>query len=392
MALDRVRTRAAQLRRRRHILLTAAPLVVGLLAVVVAITSMDLSQHDSHVRTVPADTADVEEAGFVQASTDEGDTVVSLQAGGGGAIALPPPPVTLPLPPDTTTSLPPTPTYREIAFVREGEIWLMHEDGSDATPLTDRDDHVLSAPDWRPDGSALLAVETGAEAALAEPVTRLVVVTLQGVVNRLAEDTVGVANPKWSPDGSRIAYERRGVNADTYDELWVIDADGSDARRIVERYVGFSITWSPDGRELAYECQHDGTICITTVDGGGTRSLPGSDSWIAPVWGPDGRLAVVQRLPADPALLSVNPDGTEARLIGMLPTFPSSIDWAPRGQALVFSMPEGTSWSCRPTPCPWGPRRIFRIEADGSQLSALTGGAIDEQPTWSPVTANRRTR
>lgn len=295
-------------------------------------------------------------------------------------------PLTLPLPASTTTtSRPPTPTYRDVAFVRDGEIWLTDADGSDDGPLTDRRTHVLSAPDWRPDGAALVAVESRNELGL-EPQSRLVVVRLDGDVQPLTDYTQSVANPKWSPDGSRIAYERRGTSADTYDELWVIDADGSDARRIVGQYVGFSISWSPDGRELAYECRNDGLICIATI-GGGIRTLPNSDSWIAPTWAPDGRLAVVQRFLTDSALLSMKSDGTDIRVIGTLPTFPSSVDWSPRSDSLVFSMPDNSP--CSEMSCPWGATRIFRLDLEGSMLTSLTAGAADLQPTWSPTTASR---
>lgn len=37
--------------------------------------------------------------------------------------------------------------------------------------------------------------------------------------------------PAWSPDGARIAFDRRSAKDDCYD-LWIMNADGSERRRL----------------------------------------------------------------------------------------------------------------------------------------------------------------
>jgi len=65
-------------------------------------------------------------------------------------------------------------------------------------------------------------------------------------------DLERIADPQISPDGRQIIYTRRWVNQleDKWESaLWIIDADGSRNRFLVK---GSSPRWSPDGSRVAY--------------------------------------------------------------------------------------------------------------------------------------------
>lgn len=67
---------------------------------------------------------------------------------------------------------------------------------------------------------------------------------------RLTQDTRDSA-PRYSPDGSRLAFLRGGEDGPP--QLHVLPADGGDARRLTEQPLGVSsFGWSPDGTHLAY--------------------------------------------------------------------------------------------------------------------------------------------
>lgn len=56
------------------------------------------------------------------------------------------------------------------------------------------------------------------------------------------------SNPRWSPDGSRIAYVRKASETST-DSIFVANANGSDERFLTE---GEYPMWSADGEAIAY--------------------------------------------------------------------------------------------------------------------------------------------
>ncbi len=88
-------------------------------------------------------------------------------------------------------------------------------------------------------------------------------------------DWEDVANPQLSPDGKQIVYERRWVDAvnDKWEtSLWIINADGSKNRFLVD---GSSPRWSPDGTRIAFTAkgEPDGTqIFVRWMDAEGAVS------------------------------------------------------------------------------------------------------------------------
>ncbi|MGI8706728.1 MAG: TolB family protein [Actinomycetota bacterium] len=94
--------------------------------------------------------------------------------------------------------------------------------------------------------------------------------------------------PKWSPDGSQIAYFDGMF--DWGNSLRVMDSDGTDSRVVVENSetLGgghvYGLDWSPDGSQLAFSIEE--RLYVVGVDGSGFRLV--SDQAVDPYWSPDG--------------------------------------------------------------------------------------------------------
>lgn len=65
-------------------------------------------------------------------------------------------------------------------------------------------------------------------------------------VTRITSDAAKYENPRWSPDGSKIAFTGFG-----YDGLYIMDADGLSKKQISDASgVGYMFQWSADSREI----------------------------------------------------------------------------------------------------------------------------------------------
>jgi TolB protein len=112
----------------------------------------------------------------------------------------------------------------------------------------------------------------------------------QRLTNAPGIDTGG----SFSPDGSKIVFESdRGGSQ----QLYVMDADGSDQRRISFGGGGHATPeWSPRGDLIAFTQTGSFRIGVMRPDGSGARLLT-RDSGEGPTWAPNGRAIMYQRGP-----------------------------------------------------------------------------------------------
>ena len=129
-------------------------------------------------------------------------------------------------------------------------------------------------------------------------------------------------DPRISPDGAQVVYERRAndiMTDSTLSNLWIVNADGSRHRPLVSGTTGASSPrWSPDGGRIAYvQGTATGTgVHVRWLDTGQTALLANLQKSPADLtWSPDGRwLAFVMSVPAKAEPIAkprTKPEGAE---------------------------------------------------------------------------------
>ena len=166
------------------------------------------------------------------------------------------------------------------------------------------------------------------------------------------------ADPQISPDGAQVVYVRTSMDImrdRKRSELWIIDADGSDHRRLG---TGGSPRWSPDGTRLAYTA--DGQIHLRWMDTGETAALTQlTESPSGLRWSPDGRhLAFNMLVPHAPPSLAAPPKP------------PAGAEWAdpPIMEDRFKSRQDGVGY------LDFGYNHIFVIPVDGGTPTQVTSG------------------
>jgi dipeptidyl aminopeptidase/acylaminoacyl peptidase len=109
----------------------------------------------------------------------------------------------------------------------------------------------LEEPAISPDGGRVAVVAIGQDLRQNAYLNRLLLVnTRSGRVATLVRG-MEVAVPRWSPDGTRLAYLARSAQSATA-QLFVRDADGRVRQLTNARGDVVDAAWSPDGRRVAF--------------------------------------------------------------------------------------------------------------------------------------------
>ena len=187
------------------------------------------------------------------------------------------------------------------------------------------------------------------------------------------------ADPRISPDGSRIAYARRSMDIMTdrpVSNIWIIDADGDNHRPLLSGPTNFNgHAWSPSGDRLAY---------ISQVEGRGPQ--------IHILWLDSGRSGALTNLRHAPGNLAFSPDGKwlafsmfvpgEAKPLAKPPAAPEGAEWAPPVTVTESVQYRGDGDGYLET----GNTHIFVLSADGGTPRQVTNGDYNHggRLAWTP--------
>ncbi len=188
----------------------------------------------------------------------------------------------------------------------------------------------------------------------------------------------------WSPDGSQVLFASNRSPETAGNDLYVINADGSDLRRLpgpaaIDEWMP---SWSPDGGRVVFsttDAVGEQDIWTMNLDGAGlTQLTSGADTDSFPDWSPDGRQILFQRSyetdgEYELILMTVPADGSAPPTRLNVESPAGQPAWSPDGRFIAFA---GGSKN----------QDIYVARADGSKKRLLTptNPGIDGYPAWSP--------
>ena len=186
-------------------------------------------------------------------------------------------------------------------------------------------------------------------------------------------------DPQIRPGGEQIAYVRRSndiMTDRTRSNIWLVAPDGSDHRPLLSGTANFSSPrWSPDGTRLAYlsNAERGSQLYVRWMDTGQTAlvtNIQESASNIA--WSPDGKsIAFTMNVPFDARPFSVD-----------MPEKPDGAEWSPAFEYVTETRYQADGSGILDPAY----SHIFVVPAEGGTPRQLTAGNYNHRSSlsWTP--------
>lgn len=274
-----------------------------------------------------------------------------------------------------------SPDGKNIAFTRvehDGRVvYLMNADGTDpqaVTPLGGRLRTGYESPSFSPDGKRLVvAGDVGGIFLIGTDGT--------GLKALVDDDDYEDREPAFSPDGKKIAWLRTtlaptppadeneaGTSAST--AVWIMDADGSHQKRLAAAAGPDQVgppAFSPDGRKIAYVVETPDAqrhLWVVNADGSDAKALtshPDDEDW-DPSFSSDGRRIVFAGVRGAEILevYAMDADGTDPVQLTSGGTYSEDPSYSPDGKKILFTSQRS------------GSREVWVMNADGTDQRQLT--------------------
>jgi dipeptidyl aminopeptidase/acylaminoacyl peptidase len=194
---------------------------------------------------------------------------------------------------------------------------------------------------------------------------------------------VDAGDGEWSPDGSRLAFERVGG-------IWLREPDGTEVELVPTGESNwYDPSWSPDGTQIVYHSLLVGNqgLHVVEVETGETRQITFTDGEFemdsAPEWSPDGSRIVFERASSvfpNVDLLTVAPDGSELTPLATSGDQHRDPSWSPDGTRIAYGYRKVTYLDFPEYRV--GPMQIGVVDADGAGHHVIANGGY--KPQWSP--------
>src|SRR5580704_14746515 len=157
---------------------------------------------------------------------------------------------------------------------RYSHLWVIDVESKKASEIV-KSDGVLADPQWSPDGTRLAYVTRPTPKADDGSLSDIYIARADGsgTPRKLAENEGPDQDPRWSPDGKSIAFNsldiRNGVLGVM--RLYVISAEGGAARELISDpdSTAAQVQWTRDGSAIYFRGEHHTTAQIYRVPASG---------------------------------------------------------------------------------------------------------------------------
>jgi Tol biopolymer transport system component len=280
-------------------------------------------------------------------------------------------------------------TFVRLVFGCQPDIYIMDATGDNATAIA-TDETIDDESDLSPDGTEVVFFSGREGNAFIYKMN-----SDGSDLQRLTDGAGGDTSPRWSPDGTQIAFSRSGT-------LMLMNADGSGQTVIMEaqpaataepcRAGSFVGSWAPDGEQITYYSAvvRSGEpssywVCSINKDGSGITLLVGEPPeklHAEPYWSPDGRWIAFrddrdgdcsQQGSCNYDVFVLDLETGEETNVTNHPSLDIEPAWSPDSEWIVFA-------SNRDDPN----FDLYVIHPDGTGVQRLLDdpGAKDSYPSW----------
>jgi TolB protein len=259
------------------------------------------------------------------------------------------------------------------------DVFTMNPGGTGVRRITHTPGRNEFGPAWNPQGTRIAFWRTPAPFGPGN----IWVMEPDGSNARRLTTNIDARDPAWNPAGDRLVYDH-AVGSNTF--LFSLRAsDGRDRRQLTFGNArDFEPAWSPTGRYIAFTRGASGgqgdvgdlfLLDLRTSRVGRVTRSGGYDHQVA--WSPDGTRLVFERdFDRRFKICSIRPDGTGFEVLSDGPHFDVGPAWAPDGTEIAFASDRGGETF----------HDIWVMDHDGSHKHRLLAKEFAEGfPDWQPA-------